>query len=1044
MIKNVSTRKYQFFDIIEGLNYIKNEKENPTDQITKSNDINLTNVEENNPEESNISVSEISPSQMYAIDGIVFISGKAIHKLDDKLVRESLIMKIVNNKVIDQYRIYNRLYYDFQLKVFNDKIYFVSIGGDLDTYNIDINNENNNINGNDQDKGIAQLFMMSSIKIYDASFFVKYPLKKLDNNNQGNIENYRVKQIKLLKNVKTGEIIPEKERLEGLESIQNILSFAISSDFSQCAVGLDKGQIILVTGKPNLLTCSLKDIKIRKLCQIQTESHITNLAFPNIIKNNILYATTPKSIYYYTLDNNNYTEKVSELNPNEIGGGAYSNCIDVKNDRLIVASNIDSFIIEYNNLNRGRSWFFEGKKHCIKYFKNYIIFVTLDEKNASLEIYDPDNQFFIYYNDIFKRISSICSDQEHIYAFIDDESLEHKKYIIKLREKDNKDKFDTLFKKNFYDIALKYAKNLNYDEDKISQISQRNAEYAYSKGEYEKAVSQYINTINYLEPSIVIQKFLEKSKLDYLIEYLEALEKNEIFQRRNIEELKDYTTLLLNCYIMQEKFVKLKEFIEKNKKLPKNIIKSAIDVCLETQTIDLALQIAKQNNLIEDVLRILIEKQGKFSKALDYIQPDKNDKENKSQVQIVDRINLFCKFSDLFLKNEDMKDNFFLRIEQFIDEYYHKFSYDELIKLVKIFFGYDKYFKILFDKLESKSEKNNKCEQSLIHKRIELYLDDQPSERYKILEILNSNKYKDIYNKTYLLMLFREKEFSEGEIQLLKINESKNKNELLSIYMERRDYKEIISFCKKNNDKMYLDLALNYFASSENRIPKKGEDEKELNEEMNKYLKILLDDILENKLMIPVHALDILKKSNPKISFKLIRNFMEKSFKNEEEPLQKNKEKISQLKEELNNTKNEIIELKTKSCTLLCNNCNDCGLSISLPAVYFLCHHSYHSLCLRANINEGNNFECLKCEEKRKKLIENFKMEREKIITLDKFSEAFKNNGLYSIYGKGIMDFRTLNFDFNNKNIKIEDIKTNLGNENGNADFKRSKTQFKK
>ena len=42
------------------------------------------------------------------------------------------------------------------------------------------------------------------------------------------------------------------------------------------------------------------------------------------------------------------------------------------------------------------------------------------------------------------------------------------------------------------------------------------------------------------------------------------------------------------------------------------------------------------------------------------------------------------------------------------------------------------------------------------------------------------------------------------------------------------------------------------------------------------------------------------------------------------------------------------------------------------------------------------------------------------------------------------MDFRTLNFDFNNKNIKIEDIKTNLGNENGNADFKRSKTQFKK
>ena len=68
---------------------------------------------------------------------------------------------------------------------------------------------------------------------------------------------------------------------------------------------------------------------------------------------------------------------------------------------------------------------------------------------------------------------------------------------------------------------------------------------------------QYIKTINYLEPSLVIQKFLEKSKLDYLIQYLEALENNREFQIKGHENSKDYTTLLLNCYIMQEKFVKI-------------------------------------------------------------------------------------------------------------------------------------------------------------------------------------------------------------------------------------------------------------------------------------------------------------------------------------------------------------------------------------------------------------------------------------------------------------------------------------------------------
>ena len=1005
MIKNMSIRKYQFFDIIDGQNYMKNEKENPTNQISNSFKENLTKEEENNPEESNISVSEISPNRMYAIDGVIFIYGKAIHKMNDKLIRESLIMKIVNNKVIDQYRIYNRLYYDFTIKVFNDKIYFISIGGDLDTYNIDMNNNKDKTNND----GIDQLLMISSIKIYDASFFVKYPLKKLDNNNEGNIENYKVKRIRLLKNVKTEEIYAEKERLEGIESFQNILLFTINSNFSQCAIGLDNGQIILIVAKPNLLKCSLKDMKIRKLTQIQGEFHITNLSFLNTKNDNILIVSSPKSIYYYTLDNNNFTEKIKELNPNEIGGGAYSNCIDIKDDTIIVASNIDSYIIEYNNLMKGRSWFFEGKKNSIKYFKNYIIFVTLDEKNSSLEIYDPENQFFIYYNDNFKRISSICYDKEHIYAFIDDESKEHKRYIIKLREKDNKDKFDSLFKKNFYELALKYAKNLNYDEEKISQISQRCAEYAYSKGDFDKSISQYINTINYLEPSIVIQKFLEKSKLDYLIEYLEALEKNEKFQKRKIDELKDYTTLLLNCYIMQEKSTKLKEFIEKNKTLPKNIIKSSIDVCLETDTIDLALQIAKQNNLTEDVLKILIEKKGEFINALNFIQPDKNDNENQSLVQVIDRINLFCKFSDYFLKNDNVKEIFVSRIEQFIDEYYSKFKYEDLMKLVKLFLSYDKYFKIIFDKVENLFNNINFiCEQNLIHKRIELYLDDDISERYKILKILKSSKYKTIYNKTYLLMLFKQKEFLEGEITLLKINEDKNKSEILSIYMEKRSYEEIISFItneKNLNDKLYINLALDYFSSPQNRKSKNGENEKEINELMDKYLKLLLDNIIEKKLLIPIKVLDILKKSNPNISIKLIKTFIEKSFKINNEPIEKNKELINKLNEDLQKTKNEINELKTKSFIMRNNNnCPECGLSISFPSVYFFCNHTYHSLCLNANVYE--DIECNKCKEKRIKLINNIFKERESINNKNKFQDEINNKGFYSLYGKGIMEFK--------------------------------------
>jgi len=138
-----------------------------------------------------------------------------------------------------------------------------------------------------------------------------------------------------------------------------------------------------------------------------------------------------------------------------------------------------------------------------------------------LAIFDRINKFFAYYNNNFSKISCICNDEEFIYAFVENDS--NQKQIIRLKEKDNKDKFDTFYKKSFFDTAYEYAKNLNYDKRKISEISKQHALHLYRKGDYAKAIEQYILTINYLDPSYVIQSFLDGSKLDYLILYLEAL-----------------------------------------------------------------------------------------------------------------------------------------------------------------------------------------------------------------------------------------------------------------------------------------------------------------------------------------------------------------------------------------------------------------------------------------------------------------------------------------------------------------------------------------
>jgi len=72
--------------------------------------------------------------------------------------------------------------------------------------------------------------------------------------------------------------------------------------------------------------------------------------------------------------------------------------------------------------------------------------------------------------------------------------------------------------------------------------------------------------------------------------------------------MKDYTALLLNCYIKQKKIHKLKDFVEK-----KNIsdqpldVETAIEVCKDTNQIDLALSIAEKAKMEECYIQIMME-----------------------------------------------------------------------------------------------------------------------------------------------------------------------------------------------------------------------------------------------------------------------------------------------------------------------------------------------------------------------------------------------------------------------------------------------------
>ena len=998
MINNSSStvRKYPFFEEVESKS--KENREifiSHQDSPLKNTPITLNDIK------------PISIDQMCAIDDIIFINGKAIHKIQGTLSRESVILKIYNNKVVDSYRMFNGVYYFFQIRYFYERPLFVTAGGNFDKY---------------ISKGREEQFMFTSIKIYNARPLLNKDENKYEipNNLKATDEQYPkllIKQIRILKNLKTNELLCDTEgnKMEGYESFQNIVLISINSSFSHIAVGLDKGDILLISAYPNILECTEKEIKIRFLPKIipkDREIHITNLEFSEMYIDNepkrILYASTASAIYYYEWK---YETKRGSNAENDIelkelvqdGKGAYRSCISIKNNLMLLASSNNDFIIEYENLEFGKTWFFEGNKLCLKYFKNnYFIFVINGEKNSEIQIYDKLNKFFVCNITDPKKILGVCCSDEFVYILY--ENNDNRKTIIKLKEKENKDKFAIFYSKNQYETAYSYAENSGFDKQKLSEITRKYAEFEYSKGDYENSINQYIKTINYLDPSLVIQKFLEKSKLDYLIQYLESLEQNNIFQANDDPNKKNYTTLLLNCYIMQEKIPKLKEFMNsKGNEFPIEIIKTAIDVCLETQNIELALSIAKQKNMNEEYLQILILKQNKLEEALDFIAPvEKNNK--KEKLLIREQINLFNKFGDYFLKNNDDKipDIFFNRIINFIEKNINLLDKNDIIKLIQIFIINDKYFKTLFEKMESYGIEFSK---EMIHRRIELYLEEKDEDNNKkIIEMLGDKKFKDIYDIQYLIMLFKFKEFKQGiEFISQMINK---KQELLNIYMLNREYQKIIDMCNILDESgiSSIGIILNYFLDKKLRSQL---DEIGIND-INDYLKKLLQKILDDNLLLPISVLNIINEKNNEIPVEILNFFIEKSIEKQLDNLELSSKNINMFTNEINTLKSKMTEINTNAMNFSLNLCDECGLDITFPCRCYKCGHNYHPLCINANVDP--NVECPKCKKNKMKKIEELKnienyskFINNKINFIDEYEKSGdKIDFILSLYGKGL------------------------------------------
>ena len=383
-------------------------------------------------------------------------------------------------------------------------------------------------------------------------------------------------------------------------------------------------------------------------------------------------------------------------------------------------------------------------------------------------------------------------------------------------------------------------------------------------------------------------------------------------------------------------------------------------------------------------MHILIFKQNKISEALDYLLPIiKSQKNNiinndiiNEEKMVKEKLNLILKYGQYFLieNNGEIPDLFFNRVSSFIEGKKMYLDQKEIIKIIQIFIISDKYFKLLFDKIESYGIE---CDEKIIYRRIELYLEEK-DENYKsyIIKMLKDKRYKNKYNKENLLILFKYNKFKEG---IDTLNELWNKKQdLIKLCIDNKNYDKLIEIIddiiynnekilEKSNDKFHSDISfiiiiLKFFICEKN---------KSNNKNIDIYIKNILNKISNNNSLFYSHEfIKILYEINNEFSVNDITYYINNIIGKEIVSMSTYLYHIKETKKTLKKTIKEINNFNSQAIKFKLNKCDECNMTINFPCLFFYCGHCFHTSCINnANIKKtenkelnNNNFKCPRCK----------------------------------------------------------------------------------
>lgn len=117
----------------------------------------------------------------------------------------------------------------------------------------------------------------------------------------------------------------------------------------------------------------------------------------------------------------------------------------------------------------------------------------------------------------------------------------------------------------------------------------------------------------------------------------------------------------------------------------------------------------------------------------------------------------------------------------------------------------------------------------------------------------------------------------------------------------------------------------------------------------------LLDTIEEGRLLSTLELVELLSKSGQHADIGLVKSFLQRTLAEETSEMEADERLIASYRGEAQAKVKEIADLSAASGeprVFQSNRCHACGGQLDLPAVHFMCKHSYHARCLGEQENE--------------------------------------------------------------------------------------------